>query len=132
MRTAAISATTTRTILWHEVIGARYLQRNPHLLVRRVMHDVPDHGAAAQVFPDHEAAELRVADRGGGVHLGVRPTIYLGGAFGGEFEGSMFEAEPVHNLVHRDVLAQAGPTFTARRGNRIASSLPRATPGSVR
>ena len=29
---------------------ARYLQRNPQLLVLAVMHDVPDHGAAAQVF----------------------------------------------------------------------------------
>ncbi len=102
--------------LWHEVIGARYLQRNPHLLVRRVMHDVPDHGAAAQVFPITKRPNFELLTEAGEFTSACAPTLYLGGAFGGEYEGSVFEAEPVHNLVHRDVLAQAGPTFTARRG----------------
>ena len=102
--------------LWHEVIGARYLQRNPHLLVRRVMHDVPDHGAAAQVFPITKRPNFELLTEAGEFTSACAPTMYLGGAFGGEFEASMFEAEPVHNLVHRDVLAQAGPTFTGKRG----------------
>jgi putative membrane-bound dehydrogenase-like protein len=102
--------------LWHQVIDARYLQRNPHLLVRRVMHDVPDHGAAAQVFPITKRPNFELLTEAGEFTSASAPTLYLGGAFGGEYEGSVFEAEPVHNLVHRDVLAQAGPTFTARRG----------------
>ena len=102
--------------LWHEVIGARYLQRNPHLLVPRVMHDVPDHGAAAQVFPITKRPNFELLTEAGEFTSACAPTMYLGGAFGGDFEGSVFEGEPVHNLVHRDVLAQAGPTFTARRG----------------
>ena len=102
--------------LWHEVIGARYLQRNPHLLVPGVMHDVPDHGAAAQVFPITKRPTFELLTEAGEFTSACAPTIYLGGGFGGEYEGAVFVAEPVHNLVHRDVLSQAGPTFTARRG----------------
>ena len=102
--------------LWHEVIGARYLQRNPHLLVSRVMHDVPDHGAAAQVFPITKRPTFELLTEAGEFTSACAPTIYLGGAFGGDYEGSVFEGEPVHNLVHRDVLSQSGPTFTGRRG----------------
>jgi putative membrane-bound dehydrogenase-like protein len=103
--------------LWHEVIAARYLQRNPQLLVREVMHDVPDHGAAAQVFPITKRPTFELLTEAGEFTSACAPTMYLGGAFGGDYEGSVFVAEPVHNLVHRDVLSQAGPTFTARRGN---------------
>jgi putative membrane-bound dehydrogenase-like protein len=103
--------------LWHEVIAARYLQRNPQLLVRDVMHDVPDHGAAAQVFPITKRPTFELLTEAGEFTSACAPTMYLGGAFGGDYEGSVFVAEPVHNLVHRDVLSQAGPTFTARRGH---------------
>ena len=34
------------------------------------------------------------------------------------FEGAAFVAEPVHNLVHRDVVAPKGSTFVASRGRR--------------
>jgi putative membrane-bound dehydrogenase-like protein len=102
--------------LWHEVIAARYLQRNPHLLVRDVMHDVPDHGAAAEVFPITKRPTFELLTEAGEFTSACAPTMYLGGAFGGDYEGSVFVAEPVHNLVHRDVLSHAGPTFTARRG----------------
>ena len=101
--------------LWHEVIAARYLRRNPHLLVGRVMHDVPDHGAASAVFPITRRPTFELLTEAGEFTSACAPTIYLGGAFPGE-ETSVFVAEPVHNLVHRDVLAPAGASFTARRG----------------
>jgi hypothetical protein len=44
-------------------------------------------------------------------------TPYTGGAFPSAGGDLLFVAEPVHNLVHRDVLAPAGATFTARRGD---------------
>jgi putative membrane-bound dehydrogenase-like protein len=102
--------------LWHAVIGARYLRRNPDLLVNGVMQDVPDHGAAAQVFPITKRPTFELLTEAGEFTSACTPTLYLGGAFGGEYESSAFEAEPVHNLVHRDVLSPAGATFTARRG----------------
>ena len=42
--------------------------------------------------------------------------MYTGGLFQGEYARSAFVAEPVHNLVHRDVIEPSGATFVARRG----------------
>ena len=42
----------------HEVIGARYLQRNPHLIVPSAMQNVSDHGAAATVYPTAQHAGI--------------------------------------------------------------------------
>ena len=43
------------------------------------------------------------------------------------YRGNAFVCEPLTNLVHRRVLDPAGPTFVARRVDRIASSWPRPT-----
>ncbi len=42
-------------------------------------------------------------------------TQYWGGAFPPQFNGVSFVNEPVHNLVHRDVLRDSGSTFVASR-----------------
>jgi putative membrane-bound dehydrogenase-like protein len=101
--------------LWHEVIAARYLRRNPHLLIGRAMQDVPDHGAAAVVFPITERPTFELLTEAGEFTSACAPTAYLGGAFPASHRSSLFVAEPVHNLVHRDVLEPSGPTFSARR-----------------
>ena len=41
--------------------------------------------------------------------------IYRDELFGPEFAGNSFVSEPVHNLVHREVLSPQGATFTSRR-----------------
>ncbi|HXE80967.1 MAG TPA: PVC-type heme-binding CxxCH protein [Vicinamibacterales bacterium] len=102
--------------LWHEVIESRYLERNPHLLVRRTMHDVPDHGAAAAVYPITRRPTFELLTEAGEFTSACAPAFYLGAAFPSEYDNSVFVAEPVHNLVHRDVIAPLGATFTARRG----------------
>lgn len=37
---------------------------------------------------------------------------------GAEFSGNAFICEPVHNLVHRDVLQTSGVTFTSQRATQ--------------
>jgi putative membrane-bound dehydrogenase-like protein len=101
--------------LWHEVMAARYLRRNPHLLVRRAMHDVPDHGAAAAVYPITEKPTFELLTEAGEFTSASAPTFYLGDVFPAAYRGSVFVAEPVHNVVHRDVVSADGATFTARR-----------------
>ena len=99
------------------MIGARYLQRNPHLLVQpRDARRAGSRSGRAGV-PDHEAAQVRAAHRGGRVHLGVcaRRSTWEARS-GATTRDPSSKAEPVHNLVHRDVLSQSGPTFTGRRG----------------
>src|SRR5207249_2592987 len=43
------------------------------------------------------------------------PIVYRDDLFGPHFAGNTFVSEPVHNLVHREVMTQSGFTFTSRR-----------------
>jgi len=99
----------------HEVIAARHLARNPDLLVPTSMQDIPDHGSAARVFPITKRPMFELLTEAGQFTSACAITPYEGGAFPEETGSSLFVAEPVHNLVHRDVLVPAGPTFVARR-----------------
>ncbi|HLU99831.1 MAG TPA: PVC-type heme-binding CxxCH protein [Acidobacteriota bacterium] len=98
-----------------EVVAARYLQRNPSLLVRSALQDLSDHGNAAQVFPITKNPEHAMLTDVGQLTSACGLTLYLGGAFPPGFERTSFVAEPVHNLVHADHSSDTGPTFVARR-----------------
>ena len=41
--------------------------------------------------------------------------IYRDDLFGPEFEGNSFVAEPVHNLIHREIMRPDGLTFRSKR-----------------
>ena len=99
----------------HEVIAARYLERNPDLRVARPWHDMPDHGNAAEVYPITVNPRFELLTNAGQITSASGLTLYLGGAFPPAFENVSFVAEPAHNLVHRDVWEPAGATFLARR-----------------
>src|SRR5205823_444511 len=43
------------------------------------------------------------------------PIVYRDDLFGPAFAGNCFIGEPVHNLVHREVMEPKGVTFTSRR-----------------
>ena len=106
----------------HEVIAARYLERNPDLLVSSAMHSMSDHGNAARVFP---LAEVRVEmlTEVGQFTSACGITIYEGGAFPSSYKNASFVAEPVHNLVHVDRLQDDGATFAAQRMREDADFL---------
>ena len=97
------------------MIAARHLARNPDLLVPTSMEDIPDHGSAARVFPITKRPTFELLTEAGQFTSACAITPYEGGAFPEDAGPSLFVAEPVHNLVHRDVLAPAGSTFVARR-----------------
>ena len=101
----------------HEVIAARHLARNPDLLVPTSMQDIPDHGSAARVFPITKRPTFELLTEAGQFTSACAITPYEGGAFHESDGTSLFVAEPVHNLVHRDVLAPDGATFVARRSH---------------
>lgn len=100
---------------YHEVIAQRYLERNPALPVRDVIASMPEHGDAADVFPitldpDHQL----LTDRG--VFTSASGlTLYSGAELPSEYDGVAFVAEPVHNLVHADVIRPHGATFRSTR-----------------
>lgn len=101
----------------HEVVAARYLERNPLLPVSAAMHAISDHGGAARVFPVTVNPQFELLTESGEFTSACALTYYTGGLFRGDYARSTFVAEPVHNLVHRDVVEPAGATFVARRGS---------------
>ena len=101
--------------LYQAVIDARYVARNPDLLVTSVVSNLPAHGPAAAVFPLAEDSGFQLFTDPGVITSACGLTCYLGGALPSAFEGVTFVAEPSHNLVHADVLARTGGAHTARR-----------------
>ncbi len=119
----------------HEVVlPRRYLARNPHLAVRSPQADVSDHGDAPRVFPRSEQ-KARWIDV---THVGYVTSacgleVYRGSLLPARYHGNVFVAEPVSNLVHRDVLTGTDqPVVTASRARPgvefLASSDPWSRP----
>ena len=103
------------TWLWHYVLPERLLARNPQLPIKTTKQ-ITTHETKAyprtrirQRFNDFHQA--------GHVTSGNSPTPYRDELFGPEFEMSVFVAEPVHNLVHREVLVEDGVSFHSRRAD---------------
>ena len=101
----------------HPAFPLRYLKNNPHLRVPAVEENISDHGTSARVFPI-SLMEERFNDPHHAGHFtsACAVTVYRGGVFAKAYRGNAFVCEPVHNLVHRDVLVERGASFTARRG----------------
>lgn len=100
----------------HPVLPLHYLGRNAHLSVSAVQDAISDHGPSARVFPKSRLEE-RYNDAFAAGHFTSASaiTIYRGEMFPPDARGNAFVCEPVHNLVHRDVLVPAGASFSARR-----------------
>lgn len=109
--------------MWHYVLDDHYLQRNPHLVAPSLQKDVSITPGAAPVFPSS-----RMMTRFNDFHTANRFTsacsamVYrddvlsrsLPGAQTGEVL-QMFVSEPVHNLVHREVMQAEGLSFSSHR-----------------
>jgi putative membrane-bound dehydrogenase-like protein len=108
----------------HPVLPLKYLARNPNLAVAAVEEGISDHGGSSQVFPTSKLQE-RPNDHfaAGRFTSACSVTIYRGAAFGPEFQGNAFTCEPVHNLVHRDVVVSKGASFVAKRGEEKSEFL---------
>ncbi|HXA06465.1 MAG TPA: PVC-type heme-binding CxxCH protein [Bryobacteraceae bacterium] len=91
-----------------QVIAAPYLERNPDLPVSSAMQQISDHGAAAKVYPITLHPRFELLTEVGQFTSACGITCY---------HGSLFVAEPVHNLVHQDLLSAAGATYIARRAH---------------
>ncbi|MFM7838000.1 MAG: PVC-type heme-binding CxxCH protein, partial [Chitinophagaceae bacterium] len=101
--------------LFHEVIAAPYLKRNPSLLLADATQNIPDHGDAAEVYPITKNPEHQLLTDVGVITSSCGVTWYQGDCFPDSFLNVTFIAEPVHNLVHADKIVDRGATFTASR-----------------
>ncbi|MEX2299301.1 MAG: PVC-type heme-binding CxxCH protein [Bryobacterales bacterium] len=101
----------------HVVFDDRYLRRNPLLANPLQMFSASDHENAAKLFPITVDPEYIHDSQHGRFTSACGISAYTGGSFPPGYEASTFVCDPVHNIVHRDVLAANGPTFTARRSD---------------
>lgn len=102
--------------IYHEVIAARYLERNPNLLISGATQSLSDHGDAAEVFPITVNPEHQLLTDVGVITSACGLTAYLGGAFPPPYDEDVtFVAEPVSNLVHVDKIQPNGASFVASR-----------------
>jgi putative membrane-bound dehydrogenase-like protein len=102
------------TPIWHYVLDDRYTRRNPHVAPPQSRHDL----AAAQlpIFPVSRTVE-RFNDFGhvNRITSSNSAHVYRDELFGPALANSWFVSEPVHNLIHHEVLEPDGVTFKSHR-----------------
>jgi len=102
--------------MYHFALADHYIRRNPHLAAPdpRVMVSVTP-GAAA-VYPISRTLP-RFNDPNAANHFtsACSVIVYRDELFGQAFADSTFVSEPVHNLIHREIMTPRGVTFTSRR-----------------
>jgi putative membrane-bound dehydrogenase-like protein len=102
--------------LWHYPLADEYVRRNPHVTVPNPVVSVPRGRDWNRLFPASETMErFNDPNSANRVTSGCGLEIYRDELLGKEFYGNAFTCEPVHNLVHREVLAADGVTFRSTR-----------------
>ena len=125
----AFDAWGNRFTVWHNdhlrhvVVGQSYLRRNPYLSNPAAMHSVSDHDNAAALFQITTEPQYIHDSQHGRFTSACGISVYTGGRFPPGYESTSFTCDPVHNVVHRDVLVPDGPTFAARRAHQDAEFL---------
>jgi len=99
----------------HMVIEGKYLERNPHQSVASSMQFPSDHENQSIVYPITELPIYIHESQVGMFTSACGNAAYTGGNFPAPYDHSYFVCEPLHNLVHGDVLTPHGATYVAQR-----------------
>ena len=109
--------------MWHYLLCDRYLRRNPHVIPPAVRIDVARYPDNTQLFPASRTLErFNDASFANRFTSACSPIIYRDNYLGKEFHGNSLVCEPVHNLIHREVVAATGLSFTSNRPDREQDS----------
>jgi putative membrane-bound dehydrogenase-like protein len=97
----------------HVVIEDRYLKASPGVTVPATVNDVAASGEQSRIFPISRAWTTS------NLHAGQFTAacgvyIYRGDLLPAEFKGNAFTCDPTGNLIHREIMQPAGPTFTSK------------------
>lgn len=103
--------------MWHYVLEDHYLRRNPHVASPENRKHVSVQPGASPVFPASKTLsrfnDFNMSNR---FTSACSPEVYRDGWLFGPTNGAqVFICEPVHNLVHREVMTAEGVSFTSRR-----------------
>jgi putative membrane-bound dehydrogenase-like protein len=101
--------------LWHYVLPDRYLRRNPHLASPDPTHQVVT-PVNPKIYPA-SAPEKRYHSYEHGDHFtsACAGMIYRDNLLFPGSEMHEFTCEPFHNMVHHEIVTDAGVTFDAHR-----------------
>ena len=104
--------------MYHYVLADHYLRRNDRVPAIDGKVDVSDQPGVSEVFPASRTIarynDLYAANRFTSANSTI---VYRDDLFGPEFAGNAFVSEPVHNLVHREIMRPEGVTFHSRRAD---------------
>ncbi len=100
----------------HDVLAKRYLDRNPLLASSSGLAHIADHGDAGRVYPLAPPGPRFNREPPGYFNASCGIEADRGSLFQPPYSSSVYVCEPLFNLVHRDELVPASPTFVARRG----------------
>ncbi len=101
--------------IFKESISAKYLIRNPYLLIEDASDHISDHGSASKVFPITTNPENQLLTDLGVITSACGITWYNGGLFPDAFNNVSFVAEPQSNLIHADLVRENASGFVASR-----------------
>ena len=104
---------TNRNHLIHLPMPNRYFARNPFLAAPTAKGDNQGAGGSAKVYPVSKNKTL-AASHAGTFTAACGVTIYRGDLLPEPYRGAAFTCEPTGNLVHMEILKQAGATFDAK------------------
>jgi putative membrane-bound dehydrogenase-like protein len=101
--------------MYHFVLDDHYLRRNPHVAAPRPVVQVSVTPGPSRVYPVSRTLP-RFNDPGGANHFtsACSVIVYRDDLFGPHFAGNSFVSEPVHDLVHREIMSPKGVTFTSQ------------------
>ena len=104
--------------MYQFVLADHYLRRNPHVPAANGRVDVSDDPGVAEVFPRSRTIarynDLYAANRFTSANSTI---VYRDDFLGPTFQGNAFISEPVHNLVHREIMRPDGLEFRSRRAD---------------
>jgi putative membrane-bound dehydrogenase-like protein len=101
---------------WQYVLSDHYLRRNAHVAPPEGRMPVSDNPGVAPVYP-----LSRLLERFNDPHTANRftsacgATIYRDELLGAGYSGNVFISEPVHNLVHREIVTSDGERVVSHR-----------------
>ncbi len=102
-----------RNPLRHIVIENRYLAKAPNVPIGAVVHDVAAWGFDSRVYPISKAWTTSNL-HAGQFTAACGVLIYRDTTLGGSYRGNAFTCEPTGNLVHREIVREAGATYQSK------------------
>ncbi len=117
--------------MWHYVLDEHYLKRNPHFAAPTNKHSISIQPGPAAVFPaSRTMMRYNYANLTNQFTSACSPIIYRDellfagessqrSAVSGQEENTSqaLVCEPVHNLIHREIVRPSGSTFTSQRAS---------------